>query len=137
MPLKKSNIHRKILESGIEQQIAFELIQDMAVAYNQRQRTPYYDKFKVLISLFTHNFLQEAQLQIMHASNNKEAIREILSCKEKANISDIMIIKLLENHKIKDILSRLASEELSNTEAIFKIRTQLQKIVFADFEQVA
>lgn len=135
--IRKGNIHRKVIKNGIEQEVAIELISQMALAYSKRKKKLYLEQFELLLSLFKYNYLQEAQLQIMHASNNKQLIAKILSENEATtDIFTLVTKKLLEHENIKSILSRLASEELSNPEALLKIRAQLRQEIFADLDVV-
>jgi|GEM_PF-5827466 len=137
MIITRGKIHRKIIEVGPEQQIALHLISKMAKAYAVRKRKVYYDRYEELLSIFYNNYLQEAQLQIMHACNNKKRLHEILSIQSSTDISELMIETLIGNKKIKDLLSRLANEELSEEKAVLNVKTQLHKELFFNTVQTA
>ena len=136
--IRKGNIHRKIINDGVEQKVAIQLIHNMAEAYNKRKKNIYSKLYEELISIFRNNHLYEAQLQIMHAANNKQEVVKILSeSVEDFDALSLITNSLLESVNVKDILSRLASEELSNPDALLKARTQLHAAIFSKMEEAA
>ncbi len=135
--ITRGKIHRKIIEAEPEQQIAIQLISKMAKAYSVRNRKTYYDRYEELLSIFYNNYLEEAQLQIMHACSSKKRLNEILTNQSPTDITELLIENLIGNIKIKDMLTRLADEALSDKQAVLNIKTQLHKELFFNTAQTA
>lgn len=135
--IRKGDIHRKIIDTGVEKQVAIELVSNLSTAFYDRKESTYEEYLEQLRSLFTNNFLQEAQLIIMHACSNKSNLRKILANETNSEPTYYMINKLLENSTVKDILQRLSSEELTDKDAVNKIKAQLRLELFPELKEAA
>ncbi|MBT33053.1 MAG: hypothetical protein CMO01_25625 [Thalassobius sp.] len=121
--ISKGKIYRNILSKELEKDVCIALIEQMAQAYKNRDKGSYHDSLDQLKSLFTENVILEVKLQLLKASSNKDQIKTLLStCKDTEKV---ILSKIIEKEAIKELLQTLSGNELTEIEALKKVRSKL------------
>ena len=128
--ISKGKIFRKIISDDLEKEISISLIELMAKAFKERNKNKYNATYSQLKQLFNYDLIMETKLKLLQSSSNPKKIRTYL---ETCNQTEqIIISKILKIGNVKNLLQTLSGNELTEPEAIKKIRAALFNEIYCD-----